>query len=328
MGNSSPVCLKIDVDTHDGMRDGVPRLLDVLARFGSRATFFLSFGPDNAGKAIWNVFRERGFLRKMVRTRAPGLYGWRTVLSGTLLPARRIASDFPDLVRRVRDEGHEVGVHAWDHRLWQDHLPRLPRERVAEQLGRAVATYSEILGARPHAVAAPGWMATRTSLEIQDSLGLQYASDMRGGGPILPVLDGYASATLQIPTTAPCLEEFITERLLSPEEASRGCGRGALEAARRMLAPPLPAGGSVVPLHAEVEGGAYAGFLGLLLEAVRASGRPVLTLGEYARSVCADRRAPKRQEVRLLPIEGRAGVVLQPVPGDGPGGRPWGITGS
>jgi len=63
--------LKVDVDTHDGMRDGVPRLLDAFGRFGVKATFFLAFGPDNSGKAIWNLFRRKGFLKKMLRTGAP-----------------------------------------------------------------------------------------------------------------------------------------------------------------------------------------------------------------------------------------------------------------
>ena len=60
--------LKVDVDTHDGMRHGVPRLLDAFRRFGVKATFFLAFGPDNAGKAVWNLFRSKGFFKKMLRT--------------------------------------------------------------------------------------------------------------------------------------------------------------------------------------------------------------------------------------------------------------------
>ena len=43
---AASLCLKVDVDTHDGMRDGVPRLLDAFAAADVAATFFLSFGPD------------------------------------------------------------------------------------------------------------------------------------------------------------------------------------------------------------------------------------------------------------------------------------------
>src|SRR4029079_11768611 len=114
--------LRVDVDTHDGMRLGVPRLLDVMREEGVKATFYLSMGPDRSGLAVLNALRP-GFLRKMTRTGAARVYGLRTVLSGTLLPSRPIATAFPEIARRVRDEGHETGVHAWDHRKWQGRLP-------------------------------------------------------------------------------------------------------------------------------------------------------------------------------------------------------------
>src|SRR5580704_1888328 len=93
------VALKVDVDTHQGMGEGVPRLLRALAEAGVTATFFIAMGPDNSGRAIVRVLRNPGFLKKMRRTRAVSMYGLRTVLSGTLLPPRPIALAFPNLMR-------------------------------------------------------------------------------------------------------------------------------------------------------------------------------------------------------------------------------------
>lgn len=291
-----PFCLKVDVDTHDGMRDGVPRLLDAFRRHGVRGTFFLSFGPDNAGKAIWNVFRP-GFLRKMVRSGAPSLYGWRTILSGTLLPARPIAAAMPDLVRRIVDEGHEVGVHAWDHRLWQDHLKRLTRAQIEEQVGLARGAYERILGGAPRAMAAPAWFETRTSIEVQDAQGLLYASDMRGGTPGFPVVDGYRSTTLQIPTTQPCLEELLTLGHTDP----------ASWVDRVLEPPPEPVAAEVFPLHAEVEGGVYADFLDRLLERL-APARTAWTLEEYAKRILE--APPQARAAGLATCPGRSGEVF------------------
>ena len=78
--------IKVDVDTDRGTREGVPALVTVLQRRSVPATFLLSLGPDNTGKAIRRIFRP-GFLKKVSRTRVTKLYGWRTLFSGTLLPA-------------------------------------------------------------------------------------------------------------------------------------------------------------------------------------------------------------------------------------------------
>jgi peptidoglycan/xylan/chitin deacetylase (PgdA/CDA1 family) len=295
------LCFKVDVDTHDGMRDGVPRLLDAFAGADVRATFFLSFGPDNSGKAIWNVFRQKGFLRKMLVTGAPSLYGWRTMVSGTLLPARMIATRFPELVQRIVDEGHEVGVHAWDHRLWQDHLPRLDRARIEDQYRRSFDAFGSLLGQRPRAVAAPAWCVTRTSLEVQDTLGLDYASDMRGGRPGFPRLDGYQSTTVQLPTTQACLEELLGEGLRDLEQG-----------AQRVLAPPPATDALIVPLHAEVEGGVYSDFLEVLLRHTREQGYVVRRMDEVAAELAARPDAPAPFPAVMRELAGRAGVSFQP----------------
>jgi len=296
-----PFALKVDVDTHDGMRDGVPRLLDAFARWGVRASFFLAFGPDNSVKAIWNLFSRRGFLTKMWRTGAPRLYGWRTIASGTLLPARLVALRFPDLVRRIAAEGHEVGIHGWDHRLWQDHLDELDETRIAEQYARACEAFETILGRAPRASAAPAWYQTPASLRVQDALGLLYASDARGGTPGYAELEGYRSTTLQIPTTQPCLEELLT------------LGERDLEScAQRVLEPRGNPPARVIPLHAEVEGGRWAGFLERVVRGIRNAGATVRTLEEIARDLLGADSPPLRFRAARRELPGRSGRVLAP----------------
>src|SRR6516164_3285676 len=82
------VALKVDVDTHQGLAEGLPRLRRVLERERATASFYVAMGPDNSGRAILRVFHNRGFLKKMLRTKAVSMYGLRTILSGTILPAR------------------------------------------------------------------------------------------------------------------------------------------------------------------------------------------------------------------------------------------------
>ena len=88
------IAIKIDVDTKRGYDEGVPRMLDVFKQENIKATFFFSMGTDNSGKAIRRIFRK-GFLTKMLRTKAPSTYGFKTMMYGTLLPAPHIVEPNP-----------------------------------------------------------------------------------------------------------------------------------------------------------------------------------------------------------------------------------------
>ena len=140
------VALKVDCDTALGTRDGIPRLLALFDRKKIRATFFFSLGPDRSGRAALRVFTRKGFLKKMLRSRAPSLYPIRTMLSGTLLPAPAIGRACRDAIRSVAAAGHETGVHAWDHVGWHDGLPKWARERVAGEYRKLHEEYRAIFG--------------------------------------------------------------------------------------------------------------------------------------------------------------------------------------
>ncbi len=145
--------IKVDVDTLRGYTVGVPRLLELFAKHELRASIFFSLGPDNSGKAVRRVFR-RGFISKMIRTKAPSTYGLKTLLYGTLLPAPMIVDSDPGILRRAHKEGHDCGVHAWDHVLVQDQLDAMTEEQFEALYRKAASKYEEILGSKPASYAA------------------------------------------------------------------------------------------------------------------------------------------------------------------------------
>jgi peptidoglycan/xylan/chitin deacetylase (PgdA/CDA1 family) len=287
------VALKVDVDTYAGTRDGVPALLEDLALFGVSATFYFSMGPDNSGKAVRRIFTRKGFLGKMLRTKAPSAYGIRTMLYGTLLPAPMIASSFPDVLRETEQRGHEVGIHCWDHVKWHDYLPRFPRHLTATELGLAGARFEDILGHRAETTAAPGWTVSTDSLEVQDTMGLSYCSDGRGTHPFYPIMDGRRFRTLQIPTTLPTADEILGENGITPGNIHDYYLAGIKD------------GLNVLTIHAELEGGAIRASFVRLLERFAAEGIRCITLGEAARRV-ADVPACR---LFMGELAGRAGKV-------------------
>jgi undecaprenyl phosphate-alpha-L-ara4FN deformylase len=266
--NRPVIALKIDVDTYIGTRDGVPHLLEMLARYGIKATFYFSMGPDNSGKAIRRIFTRKGFLKKMLRTKAPSTYGLKTMLYGTLLPAPLIAESFPDIMRLTEQQGHEVGIHCWDHVKWHDYLPWLPKQVTLMELGLASARFEEIFEHRAKTTAAPGWTVSADSLEIQDALQLDYCSDSRGHAPFFPIVDGRRFRTLQIPTTWPTADELLGENGITAESIN--------DYYLTLLKPGL----NVHTIHAEMEGRGMAPCFNSLLERLLARGVRFVTLAE------------------------------------------------
>ena len=287
------VALKVDVDTYAGTRDGVPNLLTDMARFGVKATFFFSMGPDNSGKAVRRIFTRPGFLKKMLRTKAPAAYGIKTMLYGTLLPAPMIAASFPELLRKTENGGHEVGIHCWDHVKWHDFLPEFPKKMTAMELGKAASMFEDIFGHRAVTTAAPGWTVSPDSLEVQDEMGLSYCSDSRGTHPFYPVMGGRRFRTLQLPTTLPTADEILGENGITPDNI------------HQFYASSLQEGVNVLTIHAELEGNAIRPSFVRLLERFRVDGVRCITLGEAA-PVLVD--APSC-EIIMGEIAGRAGKV-------------------
>jgi len=291
--HSPVIALKVDVDTYVGTRDGVPRLLEMLEKFGVKATFYFSMGPDNSGKAIRRIFTRKGFLRKMLRTRAPSLYGPKTLLYGTLLPPPQIAESCPEVLQGTEKAGHDVGIHCWDHVKWHDYLPWFPKPVTAMELGKASALFEQILGHRAKTTAAPGWTVSADSLEVQDAMGLSFCSDSRGTEPFFPVVDGRRFRTLQIPTTLPTMDELLGENGITMETVN--------DHYLSLIRPGL----NVHTIHAELEGGAMAHLFAELLSRLRGMGARFVTLADVA----AEAAASPPCLLAMDEIPGRAGKV-------------------
>ena len=289
------IALKIDVDTYVGTRDGVPRLLEIFDRFGIKGTFYFSMGPDNSGKAIRRILTRKGFLRKMLRTGAPSVYGLRTMMYGVLLPPPIIAAKVPQVLRDTVARGHEVGIHCWDHVKWHDLLPWIPRNMIALELGRAFALYEEILDKRAKTTAAPGWTVSPDSLEIQDALYLSYCSDSRGTHPFYPVMDGRRFNTLQIPTTLPTMDELLGENGITAQTIND------------FYLSRVKPGLTVHTIHAEMEGGVMSPVFVDLLERLQAMGARFVTLADAAAE--AQRKEVPCCELAMGELPGRAGKV-------------------
>jgi undecaprenyl phosphate-alpha-L-ara4FN deformylase len=243
------LALKVDVDTLRGTLVGVPRLLDLFARHGVSATFLFSLGPDHTGRALKRALRP-GFFAKVKRTSVVEHYGLKTLLYGTLLPGPDIGERGAPVMRDAAERGHEVGIHTWDHVLWQDNVRGRSARWTWHQMEHAYERFAKTFGRPPATHGAAGWQMNDDALRQLDTWGMRYASDGRVAddederGPFRPIVGGRTLDCIQIPTTLPTLDELIGLD-----------GRDAMGAAEVVLArSEAGAGDEVFTLHAELEG--------------------------------------------------------------------------
>ncbi len=291
------LALKVDVDTDRGTREGVPNLVADLQAVGAPAAFLFSLGPDQTGRAITRVLRP-GFFKKVSRTSVVQIYGVRTLLNGTLLPAPHIGRRNAEVMREVRDAGFEVGIHCFNHYRWQDYVQTMPLAGVRAEFEAARKEFFRIFGSEAKTAGAPGWQSNARSRAVYDEAELLYASDVRGGAPFFPRVDGQIFKTLEIPSTLPTFDELMG-RPEYPDEKIVDHYLGLLSAEHV----------NVFTLHAEIEGMGRRKLFQDLLTRCREAGVEFVRMDDYANTLLKDRAAiPTRDQVQGA-IDGRSGLV-------------------
>ncbi len=297
--------LRIDVDTYSGARNGVPALLDLLAEREIRASFFFSVGPDNMGRHLLRLLKPR-FLLKMIRSRAPGLYGWEIIFRGTFGPGPSIARPLAPHLKRAAATGHEIGLHGLDHHRWQTRAAGFTAAEIGDQLREGGRIIENLAGKKPECFAAPSWRGTEALLAAERELGLRYGSDCRGESLFRPLVAGRLSPVPQVPVTLPTYDEVSGRNGIGDHNYNR------------FLLSRLREGRlNVLTVHAEVEGMKKLGLFAAFLSALGPAGWEPVTLASLLPADPAE-LPPGRIERGTVP--GREGwVAVQRGCGEGAG---------
>src|SRR5207244_11624254 len=79
----------------------------------------------------------------------------RHVVCSTFLVNGATAQKYPESVRAIATQGHEVGAHSWNA---ADHFT-MPKEKEDELIGRVIESLEKASGARP-----TGWLTPRAQI--------------------------------------------------------------------------------------------------------------------------------------------------------------------
>ena len=291
------VALKIDVDTDRGTREGVPNLVSDCKEYGVPACFLFSLGPDQTGRAITRIFRP-GFFKKVSRTSVVSMYGVRTLLNGTLLPAPHIGRKNERILRAVRDLGYEVGIHTYNHYRWQDYVQKLPIEKIRHEFALARAEFKRIFGQDAKTAGAPGWQSNALSRQVYDEAHLLYSSDTRGDHPFFPRINGQTFKTLEIPSTLPTFDELLG-RPEFPDDKIVSHYMSLLREDRP----------NIFTLHAEIEGMGKRDLFRALIRAMTLAEVEFVRIDTLAQEYLQNPDSIKVEDQAMAEIDGRSGLV-------------------
>lgn len=295
-GMDKLIAIKVDVDTSEGMKHGVPTLLSLFGRYRIHASFFVPMGKDHTGWTAKRVFTRKGFLKKAGRVGVLGTYGVKTLMYGLLLPGPEFARKNRGLIEDIIGQGHDLGIHGHDHVFWHDHIKHLSRERTEGELERAFSTFEDLAGREPHSFAAPGWMVNVHALRFFAEKGFSFTSNTRGVSPYLPRLAGETFGVLELPTTLPTLDEVVGIAGTAPSDLCR------------FFLESLSEGINIMTVHTELEGYRWTGFLEMFIKRALDSGFTFRTLKEIASDLRYNGSVPAC-EVAYGFVQGRAGEV-------------------
>ncbi len=285
--------LRIDVDSFRGTRHGVPKLCALLDSYSINGSFFFSVGPDNMGRHIQRLIRP-AFFWKMLRTRAPGLYGWDILLRGTFWRGPVIGETLSQIIRSTADAGHEVGLHAWDHHAWQTGIGIIGPAALYKEIQKGVDLLKKITGKTPLCSAAPGWRCTEPALLEKGKFPFEFNSDCKGETIFYPVVHGKQLSQPQIPVTLPTYDEMVGREGINKNNYND------------FLISQLKSDGlNVLTIHAEVEGIAFVEMFENFLMSARSKGASFVPLGTLLKNT------PRISTGSIVPkqIQGREGWI-------------------
>ena len=287
--------LRIDVDTLRGTRLGVPELCRILKENDIHASFFFSVGPDNMGRHLWRLLRP-AFLLKMMRTKAASLYGWDILLKGTFWPGPSIARKAGQAIQQAAGEGHEIGLHAWDHHGWQADIKEMSAIRLHSLLSQGVAAIRSLTGKNPTCSAAPAWRCTDTVLLEKEKFAFLYNSDCRGESLFYPQVSGKILQTPQAPTTLPTYDELVGQQGVTEENYNE-----------HLLSFLHPDRLNILTIHAEVEGIVHKTMFADFIKIAKERSCSFVPLGEIVRGENKEDIAIASIQEQIIP--GREGWI-------------------
>ncbi len=150
----------------------------------------LGAGGRSVGRLAWGEFGRRVGVPRILECLSKY-----EVTASFFMPAVVALID-PDEPRRIRDHGHEIGMHGWIH----ENNSRLTYQQERRLMLRAHETLEKATGTAPVGFRSANWDIGPGTMRIVRELGLAYDSSMMADDSCYEILvDGEPSGVVEVP---------------------------------------------------------------------------------------------------------------------------------
>jgi len=216
----TPVAIRIDVDSARDIAL-LPELLDLLKRHDIKGTFFITTGPDRLAVNFFKHLAHPRNYAQFIRSR-PLRYGPHTLNGIVRRPEVEAAS--PEILQRAKEDGHELGLHGYDHYTWIRLLSTMDDASIAQLISTGLTALKAVTDAEAKSFASPGFTVTSALLRAIDRFDFDYSSDFKSNvpsAPFYPEIGSDRAGVLQVPVSMDSIGELVTKGLSASEIKTR-----------------------------------------------------------------------------------------------------------
>ena len=128
-------------------------------------------------------------------------------VKSTVMISGIVAEKFPDLIRNLSNEGHDVAGHAWEQGTY---TYKMTKEQERETIKKVTSVIAATTGKKPQGWSSPGRSLTDHTLELLMDEGYVWNGDLQDSDLPYPIRSGNKIIII-VPSGVPVtdLEEFI-----------------------------------------------------------------------------------------------------------------------
>lgn len=164
--------LRVDLESDKGIK-AVPKLLDLLKKYDMKASFYLVMGGESN---FIDVIRYNKKLENAAERKIK-IWSFKEKIRMVLFPKDFVKENLP-ILKRILDEGHELGLHGWKHRAWSRGLHKIDYK---EHITKAINKYIRLFKVKPISWSSPAFNINNSVLKELEKVGIRFISDFGGG---------------------------------------------------------------------------------------------------------------------------------------------------